>query len=78
MVSCAHCYRFRVLPDGVCEGCGWDNDGHGMVAHARPDYCFDSPTKKHGIPRIVSALKANYCRYCAKTIEEGKTKNEVK
>ncbi len=44
-VSCAQCSRFRVLPGGVCEGCGWDNDNHGIVEDTRPNYCRDSPTK---------------------------------
>jgi hypothetical protein len=69
MVSCSHCYRFRVLPEGVCESCGWDNDAHGMAEYTRPDYCLDSPTKKHEAPRTAKpGVRGNYCRYCARTI----------
>jgi hypothetical protein len=74
MVSCAHCYRFRVLPEGVCENCTWDNDGHGMVEVTRPDYCLHSATKKHEITTAGTAH--TYCRYCLRTIQEGKTNGE--
>jgi hypothetical protein len=70
MVSCGHCYRFRVLPDGVCEGCGWDNDSLGMVEDTRPEYCLKSPTKKHGAARIITPLNANHCIYCLRTIQQ--------
>jgi hypothetical protein len=75
MVSCSKCHRFCVLPDGICESCGWDNDAQGMVEDTRPDYCLDSPTRKHEVPRIAPSLRANYCRYCLRTVQEGqKTK----
>jgi hypothetical protein len=70
MVSCGHCYRFHVLPDGVCESCGWDNDGHGMVENTRPDYCLKSPTKKHTIARITTPINANRCIYCLNPIQQ--------
>jgi hypothetical protein len=73
-VSCKQCGRFRVVPDGVCESCGWDNDNQGVVEHTRPDYCRHSPTKKHAIPMLGLSLNANYCRYCLKTIQQGTTK----
>lgn len=74
MFSCSQSHRFCVLPEGICESCGWDNDNQGMVEDTRPNYCLDSPTRTHEVPRIIPALRANYCRYCLRTIEEGKTK----
>jgi hypothetical protein len=74
MVSCNRCHRFFVLPEGVCERCGWDNDNQGPVENTRPHYCLDSPTRKHTIPHIIPTLRANYCVYCLRTIEEGKAK----
>lgn len=74
MVSCGRCHRFCVLPEGICERCGWDNDNQGPVENTRPDYCFDSPTRKHAVPHIIPDLRA-YCRYCLRTIEEGKAKS---
>jgi hypothetical protein len=68
--SCSHCGRFYVLPDGVCEQCGWDNDQNGMVETTRPEYCLHSPTKKHVIPNVTAHLRADYCRYCLRTIDE--------
>lgn len=77
MVSCTHCAKFRVSPDGICESCDWDNDRHGDVGNTRPDYCGKSPTKKHEVPLIAPALSANYCRFCLKTILLGQAnKNE--
>ncbi len=73
-VSCAQCSRFRVLPGGVCEGCGWDNDNHGIVEDTRPNYCRDSPTKQHHVPSIAPGLPANYCTCCLRTIQNGKAK----
>jgi hypothetical protein len=72
MVSCGKCARFLVLPEGVCESCGWDNDNQGMVEDTRPDYCLNSPSRQHQIPRIIPALRENYCVYCLRTIEQGK------
>jgi len=74
MVSCSKCHRFCVLPVGICESCGWDNDAQGMVEDTRPDYCLNSPTRKHAVPRIGTSLGANHCIYCLKTIREGNTK----
>jgi hypothetical protein len=80
MVSCSGCHRFEVLPEGICESCGWDNDNQGVVEDTRPDYCLESPTRKHVVPHIIPALRANYCRYCLRTIQDGTTKRreEVK
>jgi hypothetical protein len=72
LVSCSRCNRFFVLPEGICESCGWDNDRQGMVEDTRPAYCLDSPTRKHEVPRIAPEARSNYCRYCLRTIEEGK------
>jgi hypothetical protein len=72
-VSCNRCNRFHVLPEGVCDACGWDNDNQGPVEDTRPDYCLHSPTRKHVIPLIVPSVPSNYCRYCLRTISEGKT-----
>jgi len=74
LVSCNRCGRFRVVPEGVCEACGWDNDGQGNVEETRPDYCRHSTTRKHEIPLITSEIHANYCPYCLKTIQQGTTK----
>jgi hypothetical protein len=74
MVSCHQCCRFRVLPEGVCERCGWDNDNQGVVENTRPNYCRHSPTREHDIPWIAPSLRANYCRYCLQTIEQGRAK----
>jgi hypothetical protein len=74
MVSCTQCDRFRILPEGVCEGCGWDNDNQGVVEDTRPNYCRHSPTKEHDIPFVIPSLQANYCRFCLRTIQPGTTK----
>ena|SRR5450755_1941128 len=74
LVSCNQCHKFRVLPEGICERCGWDNDGQGMVEITRPGYCRLSPTKEHEIPFVTPEIQANYCRYCLRTISDGKAK----
>lgn len=74
MMSCYQCGRFRVLPEGVCERCEWDNDNQGFVDNTRPNYCRHSPTRAHEIPWITQSLRANYCRYCLRTIEQGRAK----
>ena len=82
-VSCSQCRRFKVLPDGICESCWWDNDNNGMVQRTRPEYCFHSPTRKHQIPDVTPfpdvtrSLKASYCEYCLRTIRpEGVKRKE--
>jgi hypothetical protein len=60
MVSCAECGRFRVVPDGVCERCGWDNDNNGLVEQTRPQYCRHSPTRQHEVP----SFESSHCRHC--------------
>lgn len=65
MVSCARCGRFRVVPDGVCESCGWDNDNDGDVEKSRPLYCRHSPTRQHEVP----SLESSRCRYCLRAIK---------
>lgn len=71
MVSCNRCHRFFVLPEGICENCGWDNDNAGMVEDTRPEYCPNSPTKNHVSPRISTVHTVDYCVYCLRTIERG-------
>ena len=73
IVSCNHCGPFRVVPDGICESCGWDKDNAGMVEETRPSYCRHSPTREHEIPSIAPSVSANYCRFCLKTIRNGTT-----
>jgi hypothetical protein len=73
-VSCSQCARFRVLPEGVCEACGWDNDNNGVVEQTRHNYCVHSPSKEHEMPLITASLRANYCRHCLRTIENGRAK----
>jgi|SRR5215831_15756039 len=64
MLSCTICGRFRVVPDGVCESCGWDNDNNGLVDQTRPQYCRHSPDKQHEVP----SLESSRCRYCLRAI----------
>lgn len=64
MVSCTVCGRFRVVPNGVCESCGWDNDNNGLVERTRPQYCRHSPTRQHEVP----SLESNHCRFCLRAI----------
>jgi hypothetical protein len=72
-VACSQCGRFRVLPEGLCEACWWDNDNQGPIESTRPDYCYHSLTRKHVIPWVTSFLRANYCICCLKTIKNGTT-----
>jgi hypothetical protein len=72
LVSCKKCGHFCVSPEGVCESCWWDNDQKGLVKDTRPSYCWHSPTREHEVPFIKPPLRANYCRYCLKTIQPGR------
>lgn len=56
--------RFRVLPDSVCERCGWDNENDGPVEQTRPQYCRHSPTWQRDIPSATS----NRCRLCLRAV----------
>jgi hypothetical protein len=68
MVACTSCGRFRVLPEGVCEACGWDDDNDGPSTETRPNFCRHSPTREHDVPFIKYPLRANYCRFCLRTL----------
>lgn len=67
-VSCVNCGRFRVLPDGTCDACGWDNDNGGISEKARLDYRLGSSTgeiRKSLSFTTIREVKSVLEEYCA-------------
>lgn len=40
-IACENCTRHRVLADGVCEKCNWDNDVHRYSERPEPTHPTD-------------------------------------
>lgn len=59
-IACVNCERFRVLPDGVCEVCGWDNDNNGMVGSTRPDHPLHSLMRSERTNSTIDEPKTTF------------------